>query len=251
MTSWLVLQLADSAFPTGGLAHSAGLEAMRAAGELAGVEPFCAALIDQVAHGSLPLVAAAHDEPARLAELDALARATLWSHVAARASRAQGRALLDVAARSFGHDSHPGLARARAAPLDGHLAPIFGFVTRTLGVGRDDALATFLHLALRGALSAAVRLGCCGPVEAQAIHHRLHPALAAALEATRTRPLEEAGPDRAADRARAGDARSALLAPVPELSGHATPDRGAARWAALRESGPPRRRGSAARSSRG
>jgi len=189
MTSWLVLQLADSAFPTGGFAHSAGLEAMRAAGELAGVEPFCAELIDQVAHGALPLVAAAHDEPARLAELDALARATLWSHVAARASRAQGRALLEVAARSFGH---PELARAReAAAIDGHLAPVYGFVTRTLGMDRDDALATFLHLALRGALSAAVRLGCCGPGEAQAIHRRLHPALAAALEAARSRGLEE------------------------------------------------------------
>lgn len=186
--SWLVLQLADSAFPTGGFAHSAGLEALRAAGELGGVEPFCAELIDQVGHGALPLVAAAHDEPGRLAELDALARATLWSHVAARASRAQGRALLDVAARSFGD---PVLAGARAAPLDGHLAPIFGFVTRTLGVGRDDALAMFLHLALRGALSAAVRLGLCGPAEAQAIHRRLHGALEAALEGARMRTLDD------------------------------------------------------------
>src|SRR3954465_4152948 len=33
---------------------------------------------------------------------DARSRAILWSHVAARASRAQGRALLDVAARAFG-----------------------------------------------------------------------------------------------------------------------------------------------------
>lgn len=187
-TSWIVLQLADSAFPTGGFAHSAGLEALRAAGELAGVEPFCAELIDQAAHGALPLVAAAHDEPDRLVELDALARATLWSHVAARASRAQGRALLDVATRSFGD---PALARARTAPIEGHLAPVYGFVTRTLGVERDDALATFLHLALRSALSAAIRLGACGPAEAQAIHRRLHPALEAALTGARARTLDE------------------------------------------------------------
>jgi urease accessory protein len=183
-----VLQLADSAFPTGGFAHSMGLEAMLQTGELGALEPFCVELIDQTAHGALPLVAAAWDEPARLGELDGLARAITWSHVAARASHAQGRALLDVAARSFGH---PELARARAASLDGHLAPIFGAVTRVLGVERDDALATFLHLTVRGALSAAVRLGCCGPGEAQAIHHRLHPHLAAALAVARTLTLDD------------------------------------------------------------
>jgi urease accessory protein len=49
----------------------------------------------------------------------------------------------------------------------------------------------FLHLALRGALSAAVRLGACGPAEAQAIHRRLHPALEAALAGARGRSLDE------------------------------------------------------------
>lgn len=192
MPPWIVLQLADSAFPTGGFAHSAGLEAMMQSGELTSVEQFMGELIDQLAHGSLPIVAAAHDEPARLAELDAFTRATLWSHVAARASRAQGRALLDVAARSFGHDA---LAEARTqlarGQLEGHLAPVFGFVTRILDVGRDDALAAFLHLGLRGALSAAVRLGCIGPAEGQALHHRLHPQLDAALARARTQTLED------------------------------------------------------------
>jgi urease accessory protein len=183
MMSWIVLQLADSAFPTGGFAHSAGLEALVASGELAGVEPWCMELIDQVVHGALPLVGAAHDDPSRVAELDALAAATLWSHVAARASRAQGRALLDVAARSFGV-SRPELD-------DGHLAPVFGYVTHALDVARDDAFAMFLHLTLRGALSAAVRLGCCGPSEAQAIHRRLHPTLTAALETARAGTLAD------------------------------------------------------------
>jgi len=181
---WTVLQLADSAFPTGGFAHSAGLEAAIAAGTLAGVEPFCAELLDQLAHGSLPLIAAVHDEPSRAAEIDALATALLWNHVAARASRAQGRALLDVAARSFG------VARPDDVVVQ-HLAPAWGFACRALGVSRDDALAAFLHVSLRGALSAAVRLGACGPAEAQAIHQRLHPALDRALAAGRALPLDE------------------------------------------------------------
>ena len=180
---WLLLQLADSAFPTGGFAHSAGLEAHVQAGELVSLETFCTELLDQLAHGSLPIAAAAFDEPERLAELDTFTHATLWSQVAARSSRLQGRALLDVATRSFG--------LARVTPPHGHLAPIYGFVTRTLGVERDDALAMVLHLGLRGALSAAVRLGVAGPTEAQALHHRLHPALEAALARGRTRGLDD------------------------------------------------------------
>jgi urease accessory protein len=181
LMSWIVLQLADSAFPIGGFAHSGGLEALITARELGSLEAFCRALIEQQARGALPLVGAAWDAPDRLAELDARTRAILWSHVAARASRAQGRALLDVAARAFGG---PALQDARErcvrGELDGHLAPAFGFATRGLGVARDDALAGFLHIALRGALSAAIRLGVAGPTEAQALHLRLHPALDAA-----------------------------------------------------------------------
>jgi urease accessory protein len=192
VTSWIVLQLADSAFPTGGFAHSAGLEATLQAGELHSVEAFCEQLIDQLAQGSLPLVAAVHTDPDRLRALDAFCKTTLWNHVAARASRLQGRALLDVAARSF---QHPVLVETRAAlarnELEGHLAPMFGFVTRALGVDRDEALATFLHLGLRGVVSAAIRLGCIGPAEGQAIHHRLHPVLDAALARARTLSVED------------------------------------------------------------
>jgi len=184
MTSSIVLQLADSAFPSGGFAHSVGLEAILAAGTLRGVEPFCTELVGQLAHGSLPLVAAAHGAPAQVNDIDALAGAMLWNHVAAHASRVQGRALLDAAARTSGH---PVLLSATAQ----HLAPVFGLVCATLDVTRDDALASFLHLGVRGALSAAVRLGACAPAEAQAIHLRLRPALDRALAIGATLPLED------------------------------------------------------------
>lgn len=188
MVSWTVLQLADSAFPTGGFVHSGGLEAMIHAGlvpDRAALRQFCEETIGAAVASALPFVGAGWDapDPAALAVIDATASQTLWSHVAARASRAQGWALLDTAARAF---ETPALVALRAARGAHHLAPMFGFVTRALDVSRDEALATALHLTVRGVLSAAVRLGVVGPSEAQGLHHALGGALEAGLARART-----------------------------------------------------------------
>ncbi|MFP2912429.1 urease accessory protein UreF, partial [Pyxidicoccus sp. 3LFB2] len=61
--SWRVLQLADSGFPTGGFAHSGGLEAAVQAGEVRGASElrrFVRELLWQAGHGALPLLGAAH-----------------------------------------------------------------------------------------------------------------------------------------------------------------------------------------------
>ena len=62
---------------------------------------------------------------------------------------------------------------------------------RVVDVAHDDAYAVFLHLTVRGLLSAAVRLGAIGPTEAQAIHGRLTPVLDAALVMARTLTVED------------------------------------------------------------
>jgi urease accessory protein len=186
-----VLQLADSAFPTGGFAHSGGLEAALHA-KTANLEPFLAETITATAHASLPIVGAAWAEPARLAELDAFTATMLWSHVAARASRTQGRAWIDVTARAFAVPALVALRRrVIAEEQPGHLAPMFGMVMQSLEVSRDDAYAMFLHLTVRGVLSAAVRLGVVGPTQAQAIQARLAPALDTALALAHTLSLDE------------------------------------------------------------
>lgn len=176
---WLLWQLADSAFPTGGFAYSAGLEAAVQLGEVcdaATLEAFCRASLTQLARQSLPLLLAVHADPDRLPDLDRYCNAMLSNHVANRASRAQGQALLLAMERAFAHHC-PVLATlrhtVRRAALPGHLAPLFGGVANGLRLDADDAARLFTFTALRDLISAAVRLNVVGPLHAQAMQHAL------------------------------------------------------------------------------
>jgi urease accessory protein len=166
---WLVWQLVDSAFPTGGFAHSSGLEAAWQQGEIEGrrgLGEYLEANLRQAGSSSLPLVMSAHRNPGELAVLDAWSDAWLGNHVANRASRLQGRALWTAAERAFLRDLGP-------APEPGHLAPVFGVLMARLGLDADRTASLFLFQQLRSTLSAAVRLGIVGPLEAQTTQHRL------------------------------------------------------------------------------
>ncbi len=174
---WLTWQLADSAFPTGGFAHSNGLEAACHNGAVAGAAglfEWIAASLTQLAHGSLPFMTACHREPSRFAEVDGLCDSFILNHVANRASRAQGKALV-AAARAIYHVPEPGGLGGEAGPGPPcfHLAPVFGAVIRAVGMEREQAARLFLFLHLRGAVGSAVRLGVVGPLEAQSLQHRL------------------------------------------------------------------------------
>src|SRR5690242_18307348 len=137
MDAWLLLQLADAAFPTGGFAHSGGLEAAAQLGEVdgAGLRAFVEQALWQAGLGALPFVRAAREEPERLADLDARCHAFLTSHVASRASRAQGRAFASTCARVFPREPIARLDEAvRARALRGHHAPLFGAILGALGI---------------------------------------------------------------------------------------------------------------------
>ena len=168
MTSWLLLQLVDGAFPSGGFAHSAGLEPslhLRGIGEL---EPFVDEVLWQSARSALPFVRRACEVPDELPVIDRLFDATSTNHVANRASRAQGRALAGAARRVFEQDAILRIAEhVQNGPA--HHAPIFGAIFGTLGIAMADTQRAWLHGVMRGVLSAAVRLGVVGPLEAQQI----------------------------------------------------------------------------------
>lgn len=168
---WLAMQLADSAFPAGSLAHSGGLEGAWQHGEIGRPDEFAAwleASLRQSGTSQLPLVMCAHRDPDRRVEFDELTDAWLSNHVANRASRQQGRAFWMATGKAFG------LADGGAdSPFPGHLAPVYGFRCRDLGLSTEETARLFLFGQTRGWISAGVRLGIVGPLAAQGLQFGL------------------------------------------------------------------------------
>lgn len=168
---FLIWQLCDSAFPTGGFAHSGGLEAAAHNGEIGNrseLREWLHASLRQIGRTALPLVNAAHADPPRLLELDGLCDAFTNNHVANRASRLQGRAFLLAAERIFGVRLD-----GEDSELKGHLAPAYGAVLRRLNIDACTTRRLFVFQHLRGVIASAVRLNLVGPMEGQVIQREL------------------------------------------------------------------------------
>jgi urease accessory protein len=170
---WLLWQLADSAFPTGGFAHSGGLEAAWKHGEIknsAELQAFVEAALVQLVRGMLPFMISVYDEPRQFSDCDLACDSFITNHVANRASRLQGRALFASVRRIFGSGD---FFNADSSPKFGHLSPVFGLMARALKIERQRACNLFLFWHLRGWMASAVRLGVIGPNEAQAMQFSL------------------------------------------------------------------------------
>ncbi|MEM9418450.1 MAG: urease accessory UreF family protein [Planctomycetota bacterium] len=192
---WTTWQLADSAFPAGGFAHSSGFEAAVQAGlirDRASLESATRALINQTVAGALPVVLAVANEPDRFGEAEGRLEATLTNHVAHRASVAQGQALLSATMRVFPQPEVAEWVKAcRADRTPGHFASVFGYLAQVLGMDGPRAAELFLFMTVRSALSAAVRLGAIGPLESQAIQHSLIPEARALVSSSLDATLDD------------------------------------------------------------
>jgi urease accessory protein len=174
---FLLWQFIDSGFPSGGFAHSGGLEAAVQHGYVVDemdLEAFALRTLSQMGRSALPLVMAAWRQPEDLPELDRLTNAFLSNPVANRASRAQGRALLTSALRLFADDSLAAIdervGRERLAP---HYAPIFGALLGAMDVSVEEAQGAFLFVTIRNVVSASIKLGLTGPYRALEIQARV------------------------------------------------------------------------------
>ncbi|GAA0424300.1 urease accessory protein UreF [Actinoplanes capillaceus] len=165
-----LLLLADGRLPSGGHAHSGGLEPQIAAGRVRDIRELDGFLRGKLATGGLvsaAFAAAACADVGRAAELDAGLDARTPSPALRKASRAQGRALLRA-----------GRAMWRLAPLpsrEPHQPVALGALSSAAGLTPVEAGVAAAHGTITGSASAAVRLLGLDPYAVHALLARLAP----------------------------------------------------------------------------
>ncbi|KAG2156331.1 hypothetical protein DEU56DRAFT_876370 [Suillus clintonianus] len=214
--TYVLLLLADSNLPTGSFVASSGFESYGTHGFFslasasnmgkgktltAGTVAFIQDSLHTYARSALPFVSDAHrvvdackdlkGEPEighegtikNLVELDELYETMTLNHVAKRASKAQGVALLTLYSKGFAcpsdlnYEDHLSKSLTvltdrlklmiRGEETHGHLPVCWGVLTSALGVSLLRAQHLFLFLHARSLLSSAVRLNTIGPYSSQ------------------------------------------------------------------------------------
>jgi len=200
-SSLLALQQADSFFPAGAVAWSWGLETLVSDGRLGvpdeptvrrrqrGMHRDRSAQVRGFVEGQLRhrwasfdrafLMAAWHaaDDLPALQVLDAQVEALTLAEELRQGSRRVGQSLLGVhvALGTQGAEAYQRQVLAGDAP--GHLPVLQGLLWRQLGMDCDHCQLAAAHSLCTGLVSAAVRLGVMGHIDAQRVLTALQPLL--------------------------------------------------------------------------
>lgn len=181
-TRTALLILTDSRFPTGGHAHSGGVEVLTTSGHVhdaASLREFCRGRLHTtglVAAG-LAAAAAAGLDPL---SLDEAADARTPSPALRATARKLGRQMMRTARVVWPSPALETLAAAR--PRGAHHAVVLGLAAASAGLTPVDAAHAAGYDSISGPASAAVRLLSLDPVDAATVLAQLAPAVDAIAE---------------------------------------------------------------------
>jgi urease accessory protein len=191
-----LLQLSDSAFPSGRYTLSYGLEALVQSGHLTvpGESSTLLALLgDTIRLGAAPsdglALACAHRAASAdsgvdlelLTQVDARLTAVKLPREVREASTRTGRAVLAASTAAIGGGAlHDYAERVRRGVSPGNHAVVLGLLSASLGAPCLDAAVGELYAFSSSWVGAGVRLGLVDHRGAQALLHRVRPVIAAA-----------------------------------------------------------------------
>jgi urease accessory protein len=184
-----LLQLADSALPVGGLAHSFGIETMIEEGDLA-IRDLYGFLKDLLCEGLLldaVFCRSAYQRGQRgeaVDDLNSRLSALRLARESRQASLALGRrfaALLAVL--------EPGMS---IGPETAHFVLAFGWAGGALGLGVEEIIAALLQQSIAASLSVGQRLLRLGQFEAAQMNWDLKPCVAESVANSAALSVEEA-----------------------------------------------------------
>lgn len=193
-----LLQVSDTAFPTGSFSHSMGLEAFGEAGELGSAEDLRRLVglhLSSLATSDCVALRAAHGEDSldELFYVDRCLAATKLTRELRKASSATGKRFL-VSVLALGVEEAvlgEFTAAVRAGTSPGNLAVGYGVAAPALGLEREEALLAYLYASVASLVAAGQKLVPLGGSAAQRVLYDLQEELARAAQRSKEVFLDE------------------------------------------------------------